>query len=123
MPWTDLNDWLPPSLCHAEGDGDGSGGSAANGAASNGASGGDASGTPPASATTTTATPDWGQFVNSLGELNQSLGGKLDALVGEVKSLPAATAPPPEPVDLESLSRAQLVEHIVGTIGAAVREQ
>ena len=119
MPWIDFNAYLPPSLCFAEGDGGESGGGGANGADS----GGDASGTPPASATTTTAAPDWGTFVNSLSELNTSLGGKLDSLVGEVKDLPAKTAPPPEPVDLESLSRAQLVDHIVGTIGEAVRQQ
>lgn len=110
--------YTPPSLCFAEGDGsgsgDGSGGGGGNGAAGNGEGG----------ETTPTAAPNWTEFTDGLTRLNETMGGKLDNLISEVQSVNAATpAPRQEPVDLEAMSRPELVAHIVGTISEAVKAQ
>jgi len=110
-------DFTPPSACFAEGDtgGDAGGGTPPAPSGTGGDSGGD--GTPPA------ATPNWGEFVNSLGALNESLGGKLDTLVSEVRTVATPPAQSAEPPDFEAMSRPELVAHIVGTVGEAVRAQ
>lgn len=120
MNWlTRYLDYTPPSICFIEGDGAVASGStivAPNGAG--GASGAD--GTPAAP----TAPPggNWNEFIGSLGQLNESLGGKLDTLVSEVRTV--ATPPVDNtPPDFEAMSRPELVAHIVGTVGEAVRAQ
>jgi hypothetical protein len=116
-------DFTPASLCTIEGDGGAaSGGTAVPG--SNGAGGeagaANVGGADPGAAAATG--PNWGEFVNSLQGLNESLGGKLDTLVGEVRT---ASTPPVDttPPDFEAMSRPELVAHIVGTVGEAVRAQ
>lgn len=74
--------------------------------------------------TTTAAAPtvDWNAFIGKLDTLNEGLGGKLDTLVAEVKG--AASQPEPQaPVDLEAMSRPELVTHIVGVISQVVQQQ
>lgn len=110
-------DFIPPSLCFIEGDG-----TAASGGTAVPAASGDGGVDPAATAPTAPAGPNWNEFIGSLGQLNESLGGKLDTLVSEVRTVatpPANTEPP----DFDAMSRPELVAHIVGTVGEAVRAQ
>lgn len=111
--------WLPKwqPFCTVEGDGGGAGDG-----------GGSAPTQPPAGGAgdPAPAGPDWATFTRSLGELNTALGGKLDTLVDQVKTLPAQMAPPPQdapPPDLETLTQTELASHIVGTISREVQKQ
>jgi hypothetical protein len=80
--------------------------------------------TPDATTTAPPPTPNWNEFVDGLSKLSSDLGGKLDTLVGEVKGLPPQLTPPPQapaPPDYDSMSRPELVAHIVGTIGEQMK--
>jgi len=114
--------YTPPSVCFVDGDGAATtGGTSVPAAAPNGTGG-----TPGGDGTPAASTPtgsNWNEFIGSLGTLNESLGGKLDTLVNEVRTVAAPQAAPSEPPDFEAMSRPELVAHIVGTIGEAVRAQ
>lgn len=86
------------------------------------ASGDNSTTTPPA---TTTPAPQINltEFAASLDRLGESLGGKLDGLHETVRSGTESSAPSPEPVDLETLSRPELVAHVVTTVMDAVKAQ
>jgi hypothetical protein len=113
-------EYVPPGLCAIEGDGAAAGGVSIVPPAPDGNAGGGDSGAAGAAAP---AGPNWNEFIGSLGQLNESLGGKLDTLVSEVRTVAAPQAAPSEPPDFEAMSRPELVAHIVGTIGEAVRAQ
>lgn len=90
---------------------DGDGGGDTGGGGTNGGHGGEGNTpTPPP------ATPDWGAFASSLDTLNSQLGGKLDTLVDQVRSASTPADPDPDPVDLDALSRQELVAHVVGSM-------
>jgi hypothetical protein len=114
-------DYTPPGLCYIEGDGSTTTGSSTIAPAGPGGSavGGDGG----APTTPAPAGPNWSEFVSSLGTLNDSLGGKLDTLVSEVRTVATPREAPAEPPDFEAMSRPELVAHIVGTVGEAVRAQ
>jgi hypothetical protein len=113
-------EYTPPGLCAIEGDGAAAGGGSTVTPAPDGNAGGGDSGVAGAAAP---AGPNWSEFIGSLGTLNESLGGKLDTLVNEVRTVAAPQAAPYDPPDVEAMSRPELVAHIVGTIGEAVRAQ
>ncbi len=119
---TSIYCWVPrwQPFLFAEGDAGAAGGS---GDAGN-AGGGDAAAASGAVNVTTAPALNLAEFAASLDKLNDNLGGKLDAVVGTVREAaarepPAAEAPP---VDLESLSRAELVAHISSSITEAVQQ-
>lgn len=112
--------YLPPSLCAIEGDGAVVSGSTSP--SSDAPPAPDNSGDTGAAASVPTG-PNWSEFIGSLDTLNANLGGKLDTLVGEVRTVATPATATPEPPDYEAMSRPELVAHIVGTIGEAVRAQ
>lgn len=112
-------DFTPASTCFVDGDGAATTGGTTVPATSGAGGEGGAEGEGAASA----AGPNWGEFVNSLGQLNDSLGGKLDTLVSEVRTVATPQQAATEPPDFEAMSRPELVAHIVGTVGEAVRAQ
>lgn len=118
-------DYTPPSACFVDGDDVAtSGGTSIAPITPASGTGGDSGvGGNSTTTTTTPAGPNWNEFISSLGSLNDSLGGKLDTLVSEVRTVATPAAAPSEPPDFESMSRPELVAHIVGTIGEAVRAQ
>src|SRR6266851_5891158 len=111
---TSIFAWLPTHspFCFVDGDGTGADGGPS------GAGGDGGGGAPSAAALTTTAAPlpNLAEWTASLERLNDSLGGKLDGLVATVRDASARDTPAAAPVDLEALTRPELVAHIVSTL-------
>lgn len=67
--------------------------------------------------------PNWSEFAASLSgpieTLNRELGSKLDTLNNQVAT--ASTPPAADPPDLDTMSRPELVAHIVSTVGEAIK--
>lgn len=96
---------------------------ASAGAPGGGTGSGDGGSATPPPAASSPPQPNWSEFAASLSgpieTLNRELGSKLDTLTGEVRT--AATPPPAEPPDLDTMSRPELVAHIVSTVGEAIK--
>jgi hypothetical protein len=103
--------WLPSHTPFLFVDGDGSGGPAGAGDGGGGGGAADSS----AATTSPSPLPNLADWTAQLEALNGSLGGKLDTLVDTVRTA-STTEPASEPVDLEGLSRPELVAHIVSTL-------
>ena len=115
--------WAP--FLHADGDGATGGGSAASSGTTGDTGATNGGATPPATSNPPVPQPNWNEFLSGLDRLNDTLGGKLDTLVSDVRVLPDRMTPAPAetPPDFESMSRPELVAHIVGTLQKSVADQ
>lgn len=101
----------------------GTGGDNGAGGGSGAGSGGtpEPSSTPPAA--TPPAGPNWTEFLGSIENLNNSLGGRLDTVVETVRTASQTPAAAEEPPDYESMSRVELVGHIMSGVADTIQAQ
>lgn len=65
-------------------------------------------------------TPNWSEFVEGLNKLNDSLGNKLDGIRNTVTE--TTRPPPPEPPNYDTMSNAELVAHVTGSLHGTIQE-